>query len=359
MDNKMRRKYVIMTVMGLMMSLSMGAQKISFEKTTVNAGATLWKKPVTAVFKFTNKDKSPLFVREVDAGCGCLTPTWTTTAVQRGEHGEISVTYDAQLLGHFDRDIDVYTNAEEKPVRIRMKALVSTAEKKTAEELYPYSIDDIFLSTNNIEFPDVNLGDSTKVEIEILNNSSEVYTPALMHLPPYITAEYKPEMIARGRRGKIELTLHSDKLQDLGLNQTSIYLARYAGDKVGANNEIAVSAVLLPDLHFAEDFAKKPTFEISTTELNLGKLGKKTKLTGHVRMSNKGSGVLKLNKIQAFNQAITVSLKKTELQPNEEVVMKVTVDARFLGMSKAEPRVLIITNDVKRPKEVVNVKFAK
>ena len=76
-------------------------------------------------------------------------------------------------------------------------------------------------------------------------------------------------------------------------------------------------------------------------------------------MSNKGSGVLKLNKIQAFNQAITVSLKKTELQPNEEVVMKVTVDARFLGMSKAEPRVLIITNDVKRPKEVVNVKFAK
>ena len=179
-DNKMRRNYVIMTVAGLMMSLSMGAQKISFDKTTINVGATLWKKPVTAVFKFTNKDKSPLFVREVDAGCGCLTPTWTTTAVQKGEHGEISVTYDAQLLGHFDRYIDVYTNADEKPIRIRMKAQVGTAEKKTAEELYPYSIDDIFLSTNNIEFPDVNLGDSTKVEFEILNNSSEVYTPALM-----------------------------------------------------------------------------------------------------------------------------------------------------------------------------------
>ena len=128
---------------------------------------------------------------------------------------------------------------------------------------------------------------------------------------------------------------------------------------MSSNNEIAVSAVLLPDLHFAEEFAKKPNFQISTTELDIGKLGKKTKLTGQVKLSNKGNGVLKLNKIQAFNQAITVSLPKTELQPGEEVKMLVTVDARFLGMSKAQPRVLIITNDPRHPKEVVNVHFEK
>jgi len=354
----MMKKYAIMIMMGLA-SMGVQAQRISFEKTTVNAGSTLWKKPVTAVFKFTNKDKTPLIVREVDAGCGCLVPTWTSTPLMKGEDGQISITYDAQLLGHFDRYIDVYTNAGEKPVRIRMKAVVGTTEKKTVEELYPYSIDDILLSTNNVEFPDVNAGDSAKVEIELLNNGNEVYTPSLMHLPSYITAEYKPEMIARGRRGKIELTLHSEHLQDLGLNQTSIYLARYSGDKVGTNNEIAVSAVLLPDLHYAETFTRKPSFHISTTELNIGKLGKKTKLTGQVKLSNKGNGVLKLNKIQAFNQAITVALGKTDLQPGEDVAMKVTVDARFLGMSKAQPRVLIITNDPKHPKEVVNVRFEK
>ena len=63
--------------------------------------------------------------------------------------------------------------------------------------------------------------------------------------------------------------------------------------------------------------------------------------------------------LQAFNQAITVSLPKTELQPGEEVKMSVTVNAKFLGMSKAQPRVLIITNDTKKPKEVVNVHFEK
>ena len=352
------KKYVIMLVMGLA-SMGVQAQKISFEKNTVNAGSTLWKKPVTAVFKFTNKDKNPLFVREVDAGCGCLTPKWTTTAVQKGDEGEISVTYDAQMLGHFDRYIDVYTNASEQPVRIRMKALVNNGEKQTIEELYPYSIDDILLSTNNVEFLDVNAGDSAKAEIEILNKSEEVYTPMLMHLPAYLTAEYKPEMIARGRRGKIELTLHSNELKDLGLNQTSIYLSRFSGDKVGPHNELAVSAVLLPDLHFAEGFARKPAFHISTTELNIGKMGKKTKLKGSVTISNKGKGVLKLSKIQAFNQAIVVSLNKTELQPGEDVKMHIVVDARFLGISKAQPRVLIITNDPNHPKEVVNINFER
>lgn len=339
--------------------LGAAAQKISFEKTTVNAGNTLWKRPVTAVFKFTNKDKNPLIVREVDAGCGCLKPEWTTTAVQKGEDGEIRVTYDAQMLGHFDRYIDVYTNAGGKPARVRMKALVSTGEKKTVEELFPYSIGDILMSNNNVDFTEVNAGDSAKVEIEIMNNGKEVYTPALMHLPSYITATYSPEMIARGRRGKIELTLHSENLQDLGLNQTSIYLARFSGDKVGTENEIIVSAVKLPEIQYAEGFTKKPDFHISTTELNLGTLGKKTKLMGKIKLSNKGNGVLKLSKIQAFNQAITVSLGKTELQPGEEATMKITVDARFLGMSKANPRVLIITNDTKRPKEVVNVHFEK
>ena len=357
--NMMRKLWMVLTVWGVLGIVGASAQKISFEKTTVNAGATLWKRPVTAVFKFTNKDKNPLVVKEVDAGCGCLKPEWTSTAVHRGENGEIRVTYDAQMLGHFDRYIDVYTNAGDKPVRVRMKALVSTGEVKAVEELFPYSIGDILLSSNEVEFTDVNAGDSAKAEIEIMNNGKEVYTPALMHLPSYITARYVPEMIARGRRGKIELTLHSDNLPDLGLNQTSIYLARFSGDKVGTENEIAVSAVKLPDMHNAEGYAKKPDFHISATELNLGKFGKKTKLTGKIQLSNRGVGVLKLNKIQAFNQAVTVSLGKTELQPGESATMKVTVDARFLGMSKAKPRVLIITNDAKHPKEVVNVNFEK
>lgn len=352
-------KKIIISLLTAAFSMGMQAQKISFSKNTISTGNTPWKHPVTAVFKYTNKDKNPLVISEVDAGCGCLTTKWTKEALQKGEEGEISITYDAMMLGHYDRIINVFTNAGNEPVRIRMKGVIGGKGGKTLEEIYPYRISDILLSTNNVEFPIVNSGDSATITIDIYNDSKDVFTPTLMHLPSYITAKFTPEMIARGRRGKMELTLHSEKLQDLGLNQTSIYLARFYGDKVSSDNEIAVSAVLLPDLHYAESFVKKPSFHVSASHLNLGKLGKKTKLTGQVKLSNKGTGVLKLSKIEAYNQAITIALPKSDLQPGETIVMKVTVDNRFLGMSKAQPRVLIITNDPNHPQETITVEFEK
>ena len=82
------KKYVITCVACLTGMLNVQAQKIAFEKSTVDAGATLWKRPVTATFRFTNKEKTPLRVTDVDAGCGCLKPEWPQKAVQKGGWGE-------------------------------------------------------------------------------------------------------------------------------------------------------------------------------------------------------------------------------------------------------------------------------
>lgn len=339
----------------LALTLQGYAQKISFESTTINAGNTLWQRPISATFKFSNKDKNPLIITDVDAGCGCMVPKWTTGQLQKGDKGEITISYDAKMLGHMDRYIDVYTNQSSKPVRLRMKAYVTRSEVHTIEELFPYRIDNVCLNANNIEFSDVHAGDSAKVTIEILNDGQEVYTPGLMHLPSYLTAKFMPEMLARGQQGKIELTLHGDKLMNYGLNQTSIYLSRYAGDIVGATNELMVSSILLPEVK--QSTGAQPSFYISSSTLNLGKLGNKKKLTGNIRLKNNGSAPLTIDNIQAFNQAITVALPKRELQPGEATTLKVEVWAKYLGLSKAEPRVLIITNDPKSPKEVITIKF--
>ena len=336
------------------------AQKIHFESSTVHVGNVLWNSPVTATFQFSNRDgRQPLLIREVDAGCGCLSVVWPKNAVSKGTKEKIQITYDSKMLGHFDRFIDVYTNASERPVRIRMKGCVTQGEQQDLEELYPYRIDNIGLNTNNIEFPDVHANDSTKVVLEVLNDGTEVYKPQLMHLPAYITAKAMPEMLARGRRGKIELTLHGDLMPSLGLNQTQIYVARYSGDRVGTDNDLTVSAVLLPDMQEAEKAVNQPDFRLSTTELKLGKLGKKSKLKGKVIIENKGTETLKLSNIQAFNRAVSISLPQRELKAGERMTMNVSVEAKYLGLSKAQPRILIITNDPKHCKEVVNVVFEK
>ena len=68
-----------------------------------------------------------------------------------------------------------------------------------------------------------------------------------MHLPPYLSAVATPDKLGRNRTGKIKVTLDTEKLPKLGLTTASVYLSRFPGDKVGEENEIPVSAVLLPD----------------------------------------------------------------------------------------------------------------
>ena len=353
----MKRLYSTLVCFAAGLTLTISAQKPSFSQTTVNVGSTLWHKPVTAVFSFKNKDRMPLRIEDVDAGCGCLKPSWTQGIIEKGGEGTISVTYDANLLGHFDRIILVKTNGTESPVRLRMKGVVTSGNRQTVAELYPTRIGDIALSTANVEFSDVYRGDSATARIEIWNDSHEVYTPQLMHLPSYITAVYKPEMLARGRRGFIDLTLHSDGLHNDGLNQTSIYLARFSGDKVSSENEIVVSAVLLPDVNTFSSELSHPTLTLSTHELNLGRLGRKSKLKGRVSLTNTGTGILHISALQVFNNAIQVALPKRDIVPGETINMEITLVAKYLKTVKSLPRVLLITNDSEHVKETIDVMY--
>ena len=374
-DIEMKKIIVLIIAMGL--EGIVHAQKISFTNNTIAKGTTLWKTPVTATFTFTNKERTPLVIKDVDAGCGCLSVDWTKTPVEKGGKGEVKVTYDAKQLGTYDRFIDVYTNGSAKPVKVRMSGRISNVEEINVDEMFPYVIDNVRVSTNNIEFPDVYGGDSATVKIEVYNAGREVYTPQLMHVPSYITMDIKPKLLAAGRRGVIELTVHGDLVPELGLNQTSVYVPRFPGDKVGTNNDIEISTVKLSDVQLDNNSKVAPKMKLSTTELVLnshgrfanavgklgikpdflGKVGIKTKMQGVVTITNRGNAPLTLTNIQAFNRAITVSIPNTTIAPGQKAQMKVAVDSRFLGMSKAQPRILIITNDPKMPKAVINVKF--
>ncbi len=347
---------VIAALTGVIMGTSALAQKISFETETVNVGTTLWRKPVTAFYRFTNKDREPLVVRDVDPGCGCIDVKWTEGNVMKGNSGEIAVTYDAEMLGTIDRIINVYTNAEESPVSIRLKGKVSTVEDVDLKELYPYSIGNVMLSTDNIEFPDIRKGDSTTVSFEIFNGGEEVYTPQLMHLPAYVSAEYIPEMLGRGRRGTVMLTLHADRMNTMGVNQTNIYMARFPGDKVGDDNVLTLTSVLLPPVPHST-LLSSPAFSLSSNIIDMGKLGTKKKKSGKVKITNNGRGPLKIETLEVYNQALQVSLPKRTLMPGESITMKVTLHAKYLGISKAQPRVLLITNDPNRQKETVTVRY--
>lgn len=324
----------------------------------VMVGEVQFQTPRRVSFGFANKGDAPLQILSVKASCGCLDVVFPAEPIAAGERSEIQVTYDARMLGTFYKDLLVTTNASPEPVCLAMQGCVVTEVQDFSED-YPIDLGNVRMSTNNLEFDDVNMGDHPSVELRLVNTEKTPFHPELMHLPPYITAHYLPESIPAGRSGIVRLELASDKLPTLGLNQTRIYLARYLGDKVGEANEIQLSAVLLPDFSSLtpEQLENAPIMQLFPAEADSSFLvlhpGRKQMQTAVVTISNRGRSPLEVQQVQVFNEALSVSLGNRTIKPGKSTKLKIMLHPDKLQHAKSPPRVLLITNDPAHAKAVI------
>ena len=330
--------------------------KATFDKNVYEFGVVLWKHPVTATFKVKNDGDKPLVISNVTTSCGCAVADWTKTPIAPGATGEVTSTFDAKALGHFNKSVGVYCNASALPVYLTLRGEVS-ADPKNYTLTHPYEIGAIRLSKDAIEFDDANKGDKPTVEILVANTSGEVYTPVLMHLPPYLEAVATPERIGKNATGKIKVTLDTDKLPKFGLTTATVYLSRFPGDKVGEENAIPVSAVLLPDFSHINQQQRlnPPAVELSSMEITFPPMAEREKKTQTVIVSNVGKSNLEITDLQVLDPVLGVHLKTRVLKPGAQTKMKITAYGKYLERIKGTPRVLMITNDPNCPKVIVKV----
>ena len=351
-------KQLVTIILLWMAACTMGhAQaKATFDKDMHDFGVVLWKHPATATFQVKNDGDKPLVISNVTTSCGCTVADWTKTPIAPGETGVVTSTFDAKALGHFYKDVGVYCNASDKPIYLTLRGEVS-ADPKNYTLTHPYEIGPIRLDKNVIEFDDANKGEKPTLDLLVANTSSEVYTPVLMHLPPYLSAEALPERIGRKGTGKIRVTLDTDKLPKFGLTTATVYLSRFPGDKVGEDNAIPVSVILLPDFSTMsqEQRLNPPAIELSAKEITMPDLLEKQKKSQNIIIKNTGKSDLEITDLQVFNSAVGVQLKKRVLKPGASTKLKITAYGKFLKHVKGAPRVLMITNDPNCPKIIINV----
>ena len=109
-------KHILLLAFALVASMAAMAQpKIEFDHTTQELGTLLWHVPQTATFKVINKGTQDLLITNVRTDCGCTNAEWTTTAIGPGSTGYIKATYNAEMLGHFNKGLAVYTNLDQQP----------------------------------------------------------------------------------------------------------------------------------------------------------------------------------------------------------------------------------------------------
>lgn len=353
---RMSQYRTILNTLFALASLTASAQgKLVFDTPTNHVGEILFQTPKPIVFEFQNKGDQVIEIRKVIPSCGCTQAEWTQGPIAPGQKGRITAVYDAMLLGTFHKDLAVYTSADEDPLYLQMEGRVVTKKLDYTGD-FPIDLGNVRINVNSVEFDDVNRGDRPVAELMVFNQERTPYRPELMHLPAYLSMKSYPEVIAGGRTGVLRLTLDSEKLGLLGLNQTRVYLSRYLGDKVSEKNEILVSAVLLPDFSTlsADELAVAPQMRLSQENVTIALKGK-NRARQTVTLSNDGKETLQIRSVQVFNQSISVSVADRTIEPGKSVQMKLTVNARYLKRAKNRPRVLLITNDPTKPKQVINV----
>ncbi len=385
------KKRIFLIIYTVLLSATAFAQpKIRVEKESLKLGDLAYQVPKTVTYTLHNVGKSPLNITEVHPSCGCVSVTYPQQPIPEGKKATITAVYDAMMLGTFHRELAVYSNASEQPLYLTFSGRVTeTPSMQIYEEEYPIDLGNVRMNINAIEFDDVNKGDQPVAEIKVANVGDKDFVPQLMHLPDYLKAEYFPATIKKGRVGKIRITLLSDKLMMDGLNQTSVYMARFMGDRVSEKNEIVVSAVRLPGFQglTASQLAKAPRMVLMDGEEMVNKkqsegekqnitvvlpqldekkiLGKTLKLPQFIRkkklsktldVTNIGETPLTIQAVQVFNSAIGVRLSNRVIPAHGTAKLKITVDTRLQARAKAQSRILIISNDPHQAKILLNVK---
>ena len=85
-------------------------------------------------FKFTNTGKEPLILSNVRSSCGCTVPVWPRQPILPGQSDVIKVKYDTKRIGMINKSVQVYSNATQKTVVLKIKGKIHAQSSKMPEK---------------------------------------------------------------------------------------------------------------------------------------------------------------------------------------------------------------------------------
>ena len=98
---------------------------IEFQTGSHNFGQVIFGQPAQFDFEFKNTGSDTLTINEVQSTCGCTIPRWSQDPVAPGEKGVISVSYDSQRSGDFEKGITVFSNADNSAILLVISGTVT------------------------------------------------------------------------------------------------------------------------------------------------------------------------------------------------------------------------------------------
>ncbi|NPA68530.1 MAG: DUF1573 domain-containing protein [Chlorobi bacterium] len=106
-------------------TLSSGKEaEIKWEQKIIDLGEIKQYHPAEVIFKFKNTGGKPIIITNAEGSCGCTDIDYPKKPVLPGETAKIIVTYDAELLGVFNKTVTLTVNIEKSKQILHIKGTV-------------------------------------------------------------------------------------------------------------------------------------------------------------------------------------------------------------------------------------------
>jgi hypothetical protein len=133
MKKKVLRPFLALAAFVLTATAGFAQGELKFKTDNHDFGSV--EEGIQAVYKFefTNTGKEPVIISNVQASCGCTTPSWTKEPVMPGKSGEITASYNSSgRPGAFNKTITVTSNATNPSQVLTLKGVVNPKAVKAA-----------------------------------------------------------------------------------------------------------------------------------------------------------------------------------------------------------------------------------
>ncbi|MEO7529977.1 MAG: DUF1573 domain-containing protein [Sediminibacterium sp.] len=129
----MKKLLVIFSLLVTIGAFAQAPSDIVFKTTSHQFGKVKQKVPATYVFSFTNNSAKPVVIEFANADCGCTKPSYSDAPILKGQTSKITVTYNAENLGTFKKNVNVKFLNQTLPITLTIQGEVVAVAKSKAK----------------------------------------------------------------------------------------------------------------------------------------------------------------------------------------------------------------------------------
>jgi hypothetical protein len=129
----MKKLLVLFSLVVSISAIAQAPSDIVFKTTKHQFGKIKQKVPATYIFTFSNNSSKPAVIEFANADCGCTKPEYSQSPILKGKSSSIKVTYNAENLGTFIKNVNVKFADQTLPVTLTIEGEVVAPAKPKAK----------------------------------------------------------------------------------------------------------------------------------------------------------------------------------------------------------------------------------